>query len=141
MPANVTPKYKAAEAAFRKARDPGRRLERLRKTPRTIPKHKGTDHLQAGIKGPPGCGTCSRGKLKPGHSSAQQPQACGTHETREVSLLFRVRRPPGRRVPTGATRYPATRKASPAMADPRHGPLLGDPLEPGAQEAAFLMLK
>src|SRR5512144_2177570 len=50
MPANLTPEYKAAEAAFRKARDSKERLERLREMLRTIPKHKGTDHLQADIK-------------------------------------------------------------------------------------------
>src|SRR5262250_1225564 len=50
MPANLTPEYKAAEAAFRQARDPGERLERLREMLRTIPRHKGTDHLQGDIK-------------------------------------------------------------------------------------------
>ena len=50
MPANLTPEYKAAEAAFRQARDPRERLERLREMLRTIPKHKGTDHLQGDIK-------------------------------------------------------------------------------------------
>jgi ribosome-interacting GTPase 1 len=50
MPANLSPEYKAAEAAFRKAREPRERLERLREMLRAIPKHKGTDHLQADIK-------------------------------------------------------------------------------------------
>jgi ribosome-interacting GTPase 1 len=50
MPANLSPEYKAAEAAFRKAHDPRERLERLREMLSTIPKHKGTDHLQADIK-------------------------------------------------------------------------------------------
>jgi len=50
MPANLTPDYKAAEAAFRKARDPRERLEHLREMLRVIPKHKGTDHLQGDIK-------------------------------------------------------------------------------------------
>jgi hypothetical protein len=50
MPANLTPEYKAAEAVFRKARDPGERLEWLRGMLRVIPKHKGTDHLQGDIK-------------------------------------------------------------------------------------------
>lgn len=50
MPANVTPAYKAAEAAFRKARDPDERLECLREMYRTIPKHKGTEHIRADIK-------------------------------------------------------------------------------------------
>ena len=50
MPANLSPEYKAAEASFRKARDPRERLEWLREMLRTIPKHKGTEHLQADIK-------------------------------------------------------------------------------------------
>jgi uncharacterized protein len=50
MPANLTPEYKAAEHAFRKARDPAQRLDCLREMLRTIPKHKGTDHLQGDIK-------------------------------------------------------------------------------------------
>jgi len=50
MPANLTPEYKAVEAAFRKARDPRERLEWLREMLRAIPKHKGTDHLQGDIK-------------------------------------------------------------------------------------------
>src|SRR5262245_64796310 len=51
MPANLSPEYKAAQAAFSQARDPNERLECLREMLRVIPKHKGTDHLQADIKG------------------------------------------------------------------------------------------
>ena len=50
MPTNVTPEYKEAEEAYRKAREPRERLDCLREMLRTIPKHKGTDHLQADIK-------------------------------------------------------------------------------------------
>jgi ribosome-interacting GTPase 1 len=50
MPANLSPEYKAAEAAFRKTRDPRERLDLLREMLRVMPKHKGTDHLQADIK-------------------------------------------------------------------------------------------
>ena len=50
MPANLSPEYKAAEASFRKARDPKERLDWLREMLRTIPKHKGTERLQADIK-------------------------------------------------------------------------------------------
>jgi len=50
MPTNVTPGYKKAEEAYRKAREPKERLDCLREMLRTIPKHKGTDHLQADIK-------------------------------------------------------------------------------------------
>ena len=50
MPANLTPDYKRAEAAYRRARDPQERLDLLQDMHRTIPKHKGTEHLRAEIK-------------------------------------------------------------------------------------------
>ena len=50
MPTNVTPDYKKAEEAYRAAREPPDRLACLREMLRTIPKHKGTEHLQADIK-------------------------------------------------------------------------------------------
>ncbi|MGD9020370.1 MAG: TGS domain-containing protein [Lysobacterales bacterium] len=50
MPTNVTADYKRAEAAFRQAREPRERLDCLREMLRTVPKHKGTEHLQADIK-------------------------------------------------------------------------------------------
>jgi len=50
MPANLSPEYKTAADAFRKARDPQERLDHLREMLRVIPKHKGTDHLQADLK-------------------------------------------------------------------------------------------
>jgi len=50
MPTNVTPEYKKAEQAFRAAREPRERLEWLKEMLRTIPKHKGTEHVQADIK-------------------------------------------------------------------------------------------
>ena len=50
MPTNVTPEYKKAEEAFRQAREPKDRLDCLKEMLRTIPKHKGTEHLQSDIK-------------------------------------------------------------------------------------------
>ena len=50
MPTNVTPEYRKAEEAYRKAREPKERLDCLKEMARTIPKHKGTEHLQADIK-------------------------------------------------------------------------------------------
>lgn len=50
MPTNVSPEYKKAEAAYRRARDPKERLDLLREMLSTVPKHKGTEHLQADIK-------------------------------------------------------------------------------------------
>ena len=50
MPTNVTPEYKKAEEAYRAAREPRDRLACLKDMLRTIPKHKGTEHLQSDIK-------------------------------------------------------------------------------------------
>ena len=50
MPTNVTPEYKEAKAAFQRASDPAERLSCLKEMLRTVPKHKGTDHLQADIR-------------------------------------------------------------------------------------------
>ncbi len=50
MPANLSPEYKTAEAAYRRTREPKQRLDLLREMLRVIPKHKGTEHLQADIK-------------------------------------------------------------------------------------------
>jgi ribosome-interacting GTPase 1 len=50
MPANLSPAYKEAEHAYRRARVPRERLDCLKEMLRTIPKHKGTEHLQADIK-------------------------------------------------------------------------------------------
>jgi ribosome-interacting GTPase 1 len=50
MPANLTPEYKNAEAAYKSATDPRDRLSGLKEMLRTIPKHKGTEHLRADIK-------------------------------------------------------------------------------------------
>lgn len=50
MPANLSPEYRAAADAYRKARDPEEKLAHLREMLSVIPKHKGTDHLQADLK-------------------------------------------------------------------------------------------
>lgn len=50
MPANLSPEYKKAEQAFRMAREPRERLECLKEMLRTIPRHKGTEHIQADVR-------------------------------------------------------------------------------------------
>jgi ribosome-interacting GTPase 1 len=50
MPANLSPEYKKAEQAYRAASDERERLDCLKEMLRTIPKHKGTEHLQADLK-------------------------------------------------------------------------------------------
>jgi ribosome-interacting GTPase 1 len=50
MPANLTQQYLKAEAAYREAQTPQEELDCLQLMLREIPKHKGTDRLQADLK-------------------------------------------------------------------------------------------
>jgi uncharacterized protein len=50
MPANLTPTYLKAEEEYRRATTAEEELECLQKMLQEIPKHKGTDHLQADLK-------------------------------------------------------------------------------------------
>jgi hypothetical protein len=50
MATNVSPEYRKAEQAYKKARSTDEKVSALREMLRTIPKHKGTEKLQADIK-------------------------------------------------------------------------------------------
>jgi ribosome-interacting GTPase 1 len=50
VPTNLTPEYRKLEATFRKASDAVEKLSLLKQMLSVMPKHKGTDHLQAEIK-------------------------------------------------------------------------------------------
>src|SRR3954451_1533608 len=50
MPANLPPQYSKAEDQYRSAATPADRLEALRVMFRLLPKHKGTEKLQAELK-------------------------------------------------------------------------------------------
>jgi uncharacterized protein len=50
MPANLTPQYQKAEEAYRRAQTPQESVECLEKMLQLIPKHKGTEKLQAELK-------------------------------------------------------------------------------------------
>lgn len=50
MPANLTPEYHRAEQAFREARTIEEKVAALEEMLRVIPKHKGTDHMQADLR-------------------------------------------------------------------------------------------
>ena len=50
MPANLTPQYIEAEEQYRQAKTPEDRLVALKKMLQEIPKHKGTEKLQAELK-------------------------------------------------------------------------------------------
>ncbi len=50
MPANLTPQYLKVEEEYRRATTPEEELQCLQGMLKEIPKHKGTDHLQAELK-------------------------------------------------------------------------------------------
>jgi ribosome-interacting GTPase 1 len=50
MPANLTPQYKEAEQRFRQATTHGEKLEALREMMALLPKHKGTEKIQADLR-------------------------------------------------------------------------------------------
>ncbi|MFO7951851.1 MAG: GTPase [Bacillota bacterium] len=50
MPANLTPQYYEAEEKFRRAQTPEEKIQALEEMLSVIPKHKGTEKLQADIK-------------------------------------------------------------------------------------------
>lgn len=50
MPANLTPEYQRAEQRYRQASSWDQKLEALEEMLRVMPKHKGTDKLQADVK-------------------------------------------------------------------------------------------
>jgi len=50
MPANLTPQYNAAEEEYKKARTADERLALLKKLFQLLPKHKGTEKIQADLK-------------------------------------------------------------------------------------------
>jgi hypothetical protein len=50
MPANLTPQYSQAEEEYKKARTPEEKLAGLKKMLQLLPKHKGTEKIQAELK-------------------------------------------------------------------------------------------
>ncbi|MHC4986377.1 MAG: GTPase [Planctomycetota bacterium] len=50
MPANVSPEYEKAELRFRAASSDDEKLDALQEMLRTLPKHKGTEKMQADLK-------------------------------------------------------------------------------------------
>ncbi|MCH7989789.1 MAG: TGS domain-containing protein [Planctomycetes bacterium] len=50
MPANLTPQYHKAEESYRKAQSPEEQIDCLQEMLKLIPKHKGTEKLQADLK-------------------------------------------------------------------------------------------
>lgn len=67
MPANLTPQYQKAEEAFRHAQSPQEQVNCLEEMLRLIPKHKGTEKLQADLKS----------RLKDARNEAQTENSSG----------------------------------------------------------------
>lgn len=74
MPANLTPQYHKAEAAYRQAESPQDELECLQVMLREIPKHKGTDKLQAELKA----------KIAKVKAETQKPVAAGSGKATKI---------------------------------------------------------
>lgn len=87
MPANLSPEYKQAEAEFRKAREPKDRLRWLHEMLRTIPKHKGTERLQADIKTRIKQLTDESTGPKKGAARGGPPQAVRAEGAAQVALI------------------------------------------------------
>ena len=51
MPANLTPQYHAAEKRYREAKEVDDKIAALQEMLAVMPRHKGTDHLYAGLRG------------------------------------------------------------------------------------------
>ncbi|MDD5082551.1 MAG: hypothetical protein PHU08_04185, partial [Dehalococcoidales bacterium] len=51
MPANLPPQYIEAEKEFREAKSPEEKIAALEEMLAIMPKHKGTDHLRAELRG------------------------------------------------------------------------------------------
>jgi ribosome-interacting GTPase 1 len=69
MPANLTPQYKEAEERFRKATSREEKMEALREMLAIIPKHKGTEKMQADLKR----------RLAKLEAEASEPRKAGAH--------------------------------------------------------------
>jgi ribosome-interacting GTPase 1 len=71
MPANVTPEYEKAERRYRQATTDDERLVALQDMLATIPKHKGTEKMQADIKHR--LSLLRKEQQKPGHAKGPDP--------------------------------------------------------------------
>lgn len=78
MPTNVTPEFRKVQKQYRKVRDPVERIELIKEMLRLVPKHKGTEHLQAEM----------RTKLKELTEEVKGPSKGGTRTGPQVA--FRV---------------------------------------------------
>jgi ribosome-interacting GTPase 1 len=95
MPANLTPDYHRAEERLRQAKTVEEKIDALEEMLRVVPKHKGTDGLQADLKGriaklrkqpPSKAGKATHSHLIP-HEGAGQVALVGPANTGKSSLV------------------------------------------------------
>ena len=72
MPANLTPQYLEAEKRYKQAVTPSDKVSALEEMLAVIPKHKGTEKLQADLKS----------RLSKCRAELQKPQGPGRHHGR-----------------------------------------------------------
>ncbi|MBN1844966.1 MAG: 50S ribosome-binding GTPase [Sedimentisphaerales bacterium] len=104
MPANLTPEFKKAEELLREARTTEEKITALELMLSTIPKHKGTDHMQADIKrrlaklrsAPEGKGTGRHGDVfhVPKGTAAGQVVLLGTPNSGKSALVAQLTNAP-----------------------------------------------
>jgi len=87
MPANLTPDYLAAEQRYRQAKSPQEKLEALEEMLRTIPKHKGTDKLQAELKRKISAAKEAAQQAKKAGGGGHDPFAIGRQGAGQVILI------------------------------------------------------
>ncbi|MFC1993262.1 GTPase [Chloroflexota bacterium] len=86
MPANLPPQYYETEKRFRAAKDPAEKIAILEEMLAIMPKHKGTDHLKAELRGRIAKLTQSLGKKAAGHRSSMTIEKEGAAQIAVIGL-------------------------------------------------------
>ncbi len=86
MPANLPPQYFEAEKKLRPAKDPAEKIEVLEEMLAIMPKHKGTDHLRAELRGKIARLTQSLGKKAAGHRTSMIIEKEGAAQIAVIGL-------------------------------------------------------
>ncbi len=86
MPANLPPQYFEAEKRFRSAKNPLEKIDALEEMLAIMPKHKGTDHLKAELRGRIAKLTQQAGKKTGGHRATMLIQKEGAAQAAIIGL-------------------------------------------------------
>lgn len=86
MPANLPPQYYEIEKRFREAKEPAEKIALLEEMLAVMPKHKGTDHLKAELRGRIAKLTQIAGKKGGGHRASMLIEREGAGQVAVVGL-------------------------------------------------------